>query len=90
MYGFYSECMHKYGTPTVWQAFVDLFDFLSIAAVIDNSILCIHGGLSPSIQSINQIKVLNRFKDVPINGPLADLMWSDPDPDHDGFQDSKR
>ena len=82
--------MRKYGSAEVWQAFVDLFDYLSIAAVIDNTIFCVHGGLSPSIQRIDQIRVLNRFKEVPIEGPLADLMWSDPDPDHDGFKESQR
>lgn len=82
--------MRKYGSAEVWQAFVDLFDYLSIAAVIDDTIFCVHGGLSPSIQRIDQIRVLNRFKEVPIEGPLSDLMWSDPDPDHDGFKESPR
>jgi len=74
----------------VWNAFVDLFNYLSIAAVIDNAIFCVHGGLSPSIQTLDQIRVINRFQEVPHEGPLADLMWSDPDPDRDGFTPSQR
>ena len=69
---------------------MELFDYLSIAAVIDDSIFCVHGGLSPSLQRIDQIRVLNRFKEVPTFGPLADIMWSDPDPDREGFQESRR
>ena len=82
--------MRIYGSTTVWNAFVDLFDYLSTAAVIDNVIFCVHGGLSPSIQRIDQIKVLNRFQEVPHDGALADLMWSDPDPDGEGFTPSQR
>jgi len=67
-----------------------MFDYLTIAAVIENSIFCTHGGLSPSIQTLDQIRVLDRFQEVPHEGALADLMWSDPDADHEGFHMSQR
>jgi len=44
VYGFYSECVRKYGNPAVWYYFTDMFDFVTVAALIDNSILCVHGG----------------------------------------------
>lgn len=44
IYGFYSECMQSYGTPEVWKSFVSMFDYLNIAAIVDNSIFCVHGG----------------------------------------------
>jgi len=90
VYGFYDECVHKYGSPAVWEAFTNMFDYLNIAAVIDDRILCIHGGLSPSVHTLDQIRVLDRFNEVPHEGPLADLMWSDPDPDNPGFCLSQR
>jgi serine/threonine-protein phosphatase PPG1 len=61
-YGFYTECVRKYGSSHVWTYFTDLFDFLTLSAVIDDRIFCIHGGLSPSVHSIDQIKVLDRFR----------------------------
>eukprot|EP01095_Lingulamoeba_sp_RSL-Kostka_P007017 TRINITY_DN2219_c0_g1_i1.p1 TRINITY_DN2219_c0_g1~~TRINITY_DN2219_c0_g1_i1.p1 ORF type:complete len:310 (-),score=81.08 TRINITY_DN2219_c0_g1_i1:288-1217(-) len=90
VYGFYAECLRKYGSVNVWKSLTDLFDFFTIAAVVDDSIFCVHGGLSPSLETIDQIRVLDRFKEVPHEGPLADMMWSDPDQDREGFQPSQR
>ena len=55
VYGFYEECLRKYGSVNVWKYCTELFDYLALAAVIDNRILCIHGGLSPSINSIDDV-----------------------------------
>ena len=54
--------MRKYNSARVWQLFTDTFDYLTLSVVIDNAVFCIHGGLSPSVSSIDQIKVLDRFK----------------------------
>ncbi|KAF0475631.1 Metallo-dependent phosphatase [Gigaspora margarita] len=89
-YGFYTECVRKYGSTHVWNYFTDMFDFLTLSVVIDNKIFCVHGGLSPSIHSIDQIKILDRFREIPHEGPMADLVWSDPDPDKDEFAISPR
>ncbi|KAL1920138.1 uncharacterized protein VTP21DRAFT_1284 [Calcarisporiella thermophila] len=89
-YGFYTECMRKYGSVNVWQYFTDLFDFLTLSVVIDNSIFCVHGGLSPYIHCIDQIKLIDRFREIPHEGPMADLVWSDPDEAKDEFQFSPR
>eukprot|EP00164_Ancoracysta_twista_P008603 GFYU01012492.1.p1 GENE.GFYU01012492.1~~GFYU01012492.1.p1 ORF type:complete len:311 (-),score=41.82 GFYU01012492.1:403-1335(-) len=95
VYGFYSECMRKYGNANVWKYFTDMFDYLTVAALIDGSesnkrYFCVHGGLSPSIHTLDQIRVLERFQEVPHEGPLADLLWSDPNADRDGYQQSNR
>ena len=79
MYGFYDECLRKYGNANVWKLFTDLFDYLPLTALIDNQIFCLHGGLSPSIDTLDNIKGLDRVQEVPHEGPMCDLLWSDPD-----------
>ena len=79
VYGFYDECLRKYGNANVWKCFTDLFDYLPLTALIDNQIFCLHGGLSPSIDTLDNIKALDRIQEVPHDGPMCDLLWSDPD-----------
>lgn len=79
VYGFYDECMRKYGNSNVWKFFTDLFDFLPLTALVDNQIFCLHGGLSPSIETLDNIRMLDRFQEVPHEGPMCDLLWSDPE-----------
>lgn len=89
-YGFYTECARKYGSAAVWHHFTDMFDYLTLSVVISNQIFCVHGGLSPSIHSIDQIKIIDRFREIPHEGPMADLVWSDPDAERDEFSLSPR
>lgn len=77
-YGFSVECQDKYGDFQVWQYFVDVFDYLPMAAVIENKIFGVHGGLSPQLETIQDIDDINRFREMQPEGPLVDLMWSDP------------
>lgn len=90
IYGLYTECLKKYGNVDVWRYLTDTFDYLTIAALIDNKIFCVHGGISPAIANLDQIRVLERFQEVPQDGPLADLLWSDPDTTREGFGLSQR
>jgi len=90
VYGFYDECLKKYGNTNVWKACVDVFDCLCLSAVVDNSVLCVHGGLSPSLDTIDQIQDLSRCMEPPHEGPMCDLMWSDPDDDIQGWGISAR
>jgi len=79
VYGFYDECLRKYGNANVWKYFTDLFDYLPLTALIESQIFCLHGGLSPSIDSLDHIRSLDRVQEVPHEGPMCDLLWSDPD-----------
>ncbi|KAH8429871.1 Serine/threonine-protein phosphatase PP2A catalytic subunit [Aspergillus melleus] len=79
VYGFYDECLRKYGSANVWQYFTDLFDYFPITALVENQIFCLHGGLSPSIDTLDNIRALDRVQEPPHEGPMCDLLWSDPD-----------
>ena len=90
IYGFYDECFKKYGTERVWKHFADIFMALPLAATVDNRIFCLHGGLSPSLHQQDDIKQINRNVDVPHEGGMCDLLWSDPDDSRRGFSPSPR
>ncbi|KAJ8438917.1 hypothetical protein Cgig2_007762 [Carnegiea gigantea] len=77
IYGFYDECKRRFNVR-LWKVFTDCFNCLPVAALIDERILCMHGGLSPDLHSLDQIRNLRRPTDVPESGLLCDLLWSDP------------
>lgn len=154
VYGFYDECLRKYGSANVWKYITDMFDYLPLAATVENEvsgsynlhcaaawllpsqrppdhghdtnggghcesrslhhstskslsmyikpmnaqklicafqsdgfhhgfcqpqIFCPHGGLSPSLDTLDHIRALDRHQEVPHEGPMCDLLWSDPD-----------
>jgi diadenosine tetraphosphatase ApaH/serine/threonine PP2A family protein phosphatase len=62
-----------------YRLFTDLFDYLPLTALINGEIFCLHGGLSPSIDTLDNIRALDRIQEVPHEGPMCDLLWSDPD-----------
>lgn len=78
IYGLYGECLRHYGNTNSWRHLTDVFEYLPLAAVIDESRLCVSSGLSPALDYVDQMKVLNRFTDPPPKSPLADLLWNTP------------
>ncbi|CAG8840554.1 7738_t:CDS:2, partial [Racocetra persica] len=74
----------------LWKTFTDCFNCLPIAAIIDEKIFTMHGGLSPDLQSMEQIRRVMRPTDVPDTGLLCDLLWSDPDKDITGWSENDR
>ena len=77
VYGFYDECKRRCNIK-IWKTFVDAFNCLPIAAIVAGKIFCVHGGLSPSLSHMDDIRQIARPTDVPDYGLLNDLLWSDP------------
>ncbi|KAJ8540324.1 hypothetical protein K7X08_030243 [Anisodus acutangulus] len=82
--GFYDECKRRFSVR-LWKISTDCFNCLPVAALIDEKILCMHGGLSPDLNHLDQIRNLQRPTDVPDAGLLCDLLWSDPSSDVQGW-----
>jgi len=89
IYGFYDECRERYNLK-IWKAFNDCFNCLPLGAIIEDKILCIHGGLSPDLRSLEQIRRIVRPTDIPDTGLLCDLVWADPDADVQGWGENDR
>ena len=89
IYGFYDECKKRYNLK-LWKMFIDLFNCLPIAASIDDKILLMHGGLSPELNAVDQLKKIIRPTDVPEEGLLCDLLWSDPESQCNGWGKNDR
>ena len=89
IYGFYDECKRRYNVR-LWRNFTELFNFLPVAALIDEKILCMHGGLSPDLRNFSSINEISRPTDMPDSGLLCDLLWSDPDKDVLEFDENDR
>lgn len=84
IYGFYDECKRRYSVK-LWRIFADCFNCMPAAAVVEDKIFCMHGGLSPDLDSLSQIFDIPRPTDVPDEGLLCDLLWADPDPQSQGW-----
>lgn len=89
VYGFYDECKRRCSIK-LWKTFTDCFNCMPLAAVVDERIFCCHGGLSPHLSSLNQIRNIPRPSEVPMSGVMCDLLWSDPDPKVVGWGENER
>jgi serine/threonine-protein phosphatase PP1 catalytic subunit len=74
----------------LWKTFTDCLNCLPVAAIVDEKIFCMHGGLSPELTQWSQIKRITRPTDIPDTGLLCDLLWSDPDKDIVGWGENDR
>ena len=89
IYGFFDECKRRYSVK-LWKLFSDCFNSLPIAALINDKIICMHGGLSPDLSSLEQLKKIVRPTEIPDAGLLCDLLWSDPDKLSTGWGENER
>ena len=80
IYGFFDECKRRLSIKC-FKKITNLFNIMPISALINENILCMHGGLSKDLQNIEQINKILRPTEIPDEGLLCDLLWSDPNND---------
>ena len=68
---FLDECQTKYGNANAWRYCCRVFDLLTVAALIDEQVLCVHGGLSPDIMTLDHIRLIDRNQEIPHKGDLT-------------------
>ncbi|GJN91194.1 hypothetical protein Rhopal_004212-T1 [Rhodotorula paludigena] len=84
------ECKHKY-SEEIYNACMESFCTLPLAAVMNKQFLCIHGGLSPELNTLDDLRSINRFREPPTHGLMCDILWADPleefgnEKNNDGF-----
>ncbi|KAF2597679.1 hypothetical protein F2Q68_00009817 [Brassica cretica] len=82
LFGFRLECIERMGENDgiwAWTRFNQLFNYLPLAALIENKIICMHGGIGRSISSVEQIEKIERPITMDAGSLiLMDLLWSDP------------
>jgi serine/threonine-protein phosphatase PP1 catalytic subunit len=91
-YGFLDECKKRGQGHKLWNIINGCFGYLPLAALVGKKIFCVHGGLSPELESMDQIRGVKRpLPQVPTEGLVCDLLWSDPDAaDEWGWGESRR
>jgi len=89
IYGFYDECKRRYNIK-LWKQFCDVFNCMPVCGLVDEKILCMHGGLSPEVTNFDQVRRLVRPTDVPDTGMICDFLWADPDKDIAGWAENDR
>ncbi len=96
-YGFLSECTNRY-SRALWRSFNEFFRCLPLAALVGQRMLCVHGGISPQLEKLDDIRQIDRLAmrnsgESSADGTptlVVDLVWSDPAPSTSGYQDSHR
>ncbi|KAH7727878.1 serine/threonine phosphatase [Aphelenchoides avenae] len=89
IYGFYDECCRRFKSVPMWQAFQDTFRWMPLSALVGGRILCMHGGISPYLNSIDQLRSVQRPNEG-VGGLAMDLLWADPVVGFTGFKRSLR
>ena len=88
-YGFYDECKRRYNIK-LWKKFVDVFNCMPYSAIVEDKIIFMHGWLSPFLNNLGQLNEIIRPTDVPDEGLLCDLVWSDPESNLKGWEFNDR
>lgn len=90
----FTDCFNCLPVAAIGKSSRSSYKYLFITKVslftVDEKIFCCHGGLSPDLHSMEQIRRIMRPTDVPDQGLLCDLLWSDPDKDTNGWGENDR
>lgn len=95
-YGFYQECLERFknekidNSDYVFNQINLTLCSIPLAALINNKVFCVHGGISPGLKNICDLDKINRFSKIPDNGILCDILWSDPKSGSDDWEPSNR
>jgi serine/threonine-protein phosphatase PP1 catalytic subunit len=94
-YGFKNECERIFGKKKgieIWLEINAVFQWMPLAAVIQDKILCLHGGLSPELKTLSQLRAIKREQiyNIPDSGLVCDILWSDPEKSGDPWSPSDR
>ncbi len=88
-YGFYDDCKQRYNLR-IFKIFINLFNWMPCAALVEDKIFCMHGGISPNINNFQDINQIKRPCDIPDEGLMCDLLWSDPETKELGWGENDR
>mmetsp|Transcript_26338 Transcript_26338/g.25519 ORF Transcript_26338/g.25519 Transcript_26338/m.25519 type:complete len:141 (-) Transcript_26338:657-1079(-) len=75
---FRNDVLTRYKDQAVYEMFLEAFECMPLAAIVNNDYLCMHGGISPTLADTSEINNINRFQEPPLSGLLCDLLWADP------------
>lgn len=76
-FNFRDEVLHKYDEAT-YELFMETFDSLPISCLVNDKFLALHGGISPELKTLADLKNMHRFTEPPRQGLFCDILWSDP------------
>ena len=88
-YGFQEEVLRRFKSKKLWKLFQSVFNVMPVCGLVGDRILCMHGGLSPDLERLDQLRALERPMD-PTDGIPNDLLWADPDPRGKGWSQNNR
>ncbi|KAH0789857.1 Ser/Thr protein phosphatase [Histomonas meleagridis] len=88
--GLHDEILKVYGNDVLFQKLIECFSFLPIGALVNNNILCVHGGIGPELKTLENFDNIARPLNQLYGGLADDILWSDPLDKGTGFKVSKR
>ena len=89
IYGLKEECCELY-SEHLWPLLNAVFDMLPLAAILNQTVFCVHGGISPHLTDLEEIKKIQRPCSIPEEGLICDLLWSDPNKNCHDWSPSER
>lgn len=96
-YGFYAEIRDRFKMGNLadvpdklYNHFNQVFTYMPLAAIVSKRILCMHGGISPHLKSLDDIRGIGLPLETAKSNPLAcDLLWADPEKGAKGYEPNK-